>query len=90
MVTNYKVVNVVGVVAGADLGRSVYEASDGVPLIDVSFDSLAIDEKRVAGLLLFRLAESLSAIVVHDRIKKHLLARGFDMLTFRDPAKYVS
>lgn len=87
--TNYKVVNVIGVVAAADLGKSAYTAS-GAPLIDVSFDSLVIDEKRVGGLLLFRLAESLSAIIVHDRVKQHLLANGFDMLTFRDPAKYVS
>ena len=42
------------------------------------------------GQLLFRLAESLGAIIVHRRVKDHLLARGFDMLTFRDPAKYVS
>jgi len=86
---NYKVVNVVGVVACADLGRSTYTAT-GAPLIDVSFDSLVIDEKRAGGLLLFRLAESLSAIIVHERVKRHLLAKGFDMLTFRDPAKYVS
>lgn len=89
VVSNYKVVNVVGVVACADLGRSTYTAT-GAPLIDVSFDSLVIDEKRAGGLLLFRLAESLSAIIVHERVKHHLLATGFDMLTFRDPAKYVS
>jgi len=88
--TNYKVVNVVGVVSCADMERSVYDPPDGAPLIDVSFDSVIIDEKRAAGHLLFRLAESLSAIIVHQRIKDHLLARGFDMLTFRDPAKYVS
>lgn len=87
--TNYKMVNVVGVVACADLRKSVYTAS-GVPLVDVSFDRLVIDEKRAGGLLLFRLAESLSAIIVHDRVRQHLLASGFDMLTFRDPAKYVS
>lgn len=88
--TNYKVINVVGVVSCADMSQSAYTPPDGVPLIDVSFDSLVIDEKRVGGLLLFRLAESLSAIIVHQRVKDHLLDRGFDMLTFRDPAKYVS
>ena len=86
---DYKVVNVVGVVACADLGRSTYTAT-GTPLIDVSFDRLVIDPQRAGGLLLFRLAESLSAIIVHERVKSHLLAKGFDMLTFRDPAKYVS
>jgi hypothetical protein len=91
VVTDYKVVNVVGVIAAADMAKStLYEVPVGPPLIDVSFDSLVIDEKRAGGQLLFRLAESLSAIIVHDRVKQHLLARGFDMLTFRDPAKYVS
>lgn len=88
--TDYKVVNVIGVVACADLGSSTFKASGGAPIIDVSFDSLVIDEERAGGQLLFRLAESLSAIIVHDRVKRHLLASGFDMLTFRDPAKYVS
>jgi len=88
--TNYRVVNVVGVVSCADLRLSKYAPPEGPPIIDVSFDSLVIDEKRAGGQLLFRLAESLSAIVVHQRVRDHLLARGFDMLTFRDPAQYVT
>ncbi|HEY2852767.1 MAG TPA: DUF1629 domain-containing protein [Gemmatimonadaceae bacterium] len=88
--TNYKVVNVVGVVAATDMSKSQYSPPQGPPIIDVSFDSLVIDERRARGQLLFRLAESLGAIIVHQRVKDHLLARNFDMLTFRDPAKYVS
>lgn len=87
---HYKVVNIVGVVACADLNRSEYALTDGAAILDVSFDSLVIDEKLARGQLMFRLAESLSAIIVHQRVKDHLTARGFDMLTFRDPAKYVS
>jgi len=86
----YKLVNVIGVVAATDMSKSQYAPPQGPPIIDVSFDSLVIDERRARGQLLFRLAESLGAIIVHQRVKDHLLARGFDMLTFRDPAKYVS
>jgi hypothetical protein len=87
---SHRVVNVVGVVACADMQHSTYSAPDGSAVIDVSFDSLVIDHHRAGGHLLFRLAESLAAIIVHQRVKDRLLAAGFDMLTFRDPAKYVS
>src|SRR4051812_24648348 len=40
--TNYKAINIIGVVSAADLSKSVYEAH-GRPLVDVDFDSLAID-----------------------------------------------
>ena len=86
--SNYAVVNVVGAVQCADLTRSEYVAH-GPPIIDVDFDSLVIDEEKAGGQLMFRLAEDLTAILVHDRVKDHLLARGFDMLTFQDPADFV-
>src|SRR5207245_9670689 len=59
--TNYKVVNVVGVVSCADLGLSKYASSDGPPIVDVSFDSLVIDDKRTGGQPIGRLTEALSA-----------------------------
>lgn len=86
---DYQVVNVVGRVAAADLERSTWSAPTGRPIIDVDFDSLAIDERRAGDLLLFRLAECVSAIIVHARIRDALLAAGFNMLTFLDPKDYV-
>lgn len=85
----YRAVNVVGLVACADLGRSTFEAPPGAPMLDVDFDGLVIDEARAGGRLLFRLAECVSAIVVHDSVREHLLARGFDMLTFQPPSEFV-
>src|SRR5207248_197168 len=37
--TNYKAVNIIGVVAAADLSKSTYQAH-GRPMVDVDFDSL--------------------------------------------------
>lgn len=86
---DYRVVNIVGRVAAADLERSAWSVPSGRPVIDVDFESLAINERRVGDLFLFRLAECLSAIIVHKRVRDALLSAGFDMLTFLDPKDYV-
>ena len=86
---DYRVVNVVGCAAAADLDRSTWSSPTGRPVVDVDFDSLAIDATRAGGLLLFRLAECVSAIVVHRRVRDALLAAGFNSLTFVNPADYV-
>lgn len=83
--THYKAVNILGVIAAADMQNSLTIRSDGVPLIDVEFDRLVIDEKKTRGALLFRLAEATSTIVVHGRIRDHLIQRGFDDLAFYIP-----
>ena len=75
--TNYKAVNVLGLVAAADMEKSVATVHDGIPLIDVDFDELVIDEKKTLGISLFRLAESTNAILVHERLRDCLLEKGF-------------
>jgi hypothetical protein len=81
---DFYVVNVVGAVSCADLSKSEYEPPPGRPTISVAFEKLVIDESKTRGALLFRLAESLSTIIVHEGVKRHLDRRGFDMLTFRE------
>lgn len=84
----YQAVNVLGLIAAADLAASQATVHpSGPPVIDVDFDSLVIDETKTHGALLFRLAESTNALLVHDKLRRCLLAAGFDELEFRDPAK---
>lgn len=78
---NYKLVNIIGVVAAADLAKSVHTAH-GAPLFDVDFDSLVIDEKKARGGLMFRLAENVSGIVVHESAKDAVQKTGIDYLDF--------
>lgn len=85
----YAAVNIIGAVAAADLARSRYRAFGGTPFVDVDFDSLVIDEARARGLRLFRLAECVSAVVVHEQVKAALLAAGFDTLTFVPPSEWL-
>lgn len=75
--THYKAVNVLGLVAAADMGKSEATVHDGIPLIDVDFNSLVIDENKTRGIKMFRLAESTNAILVHESLRDALLEKGF-------------
>lgn len=75
--SNYKAVNILGLVAAADMEKSVASVHDGIPLIDVDFDELVIDEKKTKGIKMFRLAESNNAILVHESLRDALLEKGF-------------
>lgn len=86
---DYKAVNIIGVVAAADLAESKYSAPSGSAIIDTDFDSLAINETKANGLLFFRLAECVTAIVVHDVVRKHLEQAGIRYLNFVSPAKWI-
>lgn len=83
--TNYKAINLLGLIAAADLKKSIYTEHQGGPRIDVDFDQLVIDDKKAAGTLIFRLAESSNVILVHDRLKRRLEKEGFVNLWFEKP-----
>ena len=80
--------NLIGLVAAADLSASRYNAPEG-PLISVDFDSLVIDEAKTGGALMFRLAECVTCIVVHDSVRKVIEAAGIDTLDFLDPSTWI-
>jgi hypothetical protein len=85
--TNYKAVNVIGVIAAADMGKSKATVHTGGPVIDVEFDDLVVDDTKPRGALIFRLAEATGTILVHERLRDHLLANGFDKLEFLLPGE---
>jgi hypothetical protein len=88
-VYDYRAFKVVGLVAAADLSASKSTVHDNKPVADVSFESLVIDETKTHSLLLFRLAENINALMVHDKVRKHILSKGIDTLTFIKPEDYV-
>lgn len=86
LVARHKAVNILGLVAAADMSRSVATVHDGIPLIDVSFDSLVVDSSKAGGFLFFRLAENNGTVLVHRRVKEFLQQHGFgDELEFYLP-----
>lgn len=86
---DYLVVNVLGAIAAADLGASRHRAH-GRPLFDVEFDALVIQEDRPRGALMFRLAENLSGIVVHEQVRRGLEAAGIGPLDFVPPGQWFA
>jgi hypothetical protein len=79
---NYFAVNIIGVVAAADLKASEYTTvidrpgSSGLPL--VAFEDLKIDPNRAQGLNLFRLAESPSVIIISEALVQRLRSAKTD------------
>lgn len=85
---NYKAVNIIGLVAAADLDKSVYSTPSGVPLIDTDFDSVVIDKNKTHGFLIFRMAECVSAIVVHQAVKDSIENMALPYIDFIPPEKW--
>lgn len=80
---NYVAVNIVGVVAAADLAKSKLDQS--IPW----FDKLEIDPTATRGALLFRLKESTNAIIAHESVKKAIEKAGIDTLIFIEPSDWA-
>ena len=86
--SGYVAFNLIGTIAAADLGKSRHQSHDG-PLISVDFDSLSIDEAKTRGALMFRLAESTNAILVHESVAAFLKDQGFTSLEFLAPEEWA-
>lgn len=85
---NYKAYNIVGLVACADMAASTLMGTSASRMGDVDFESLVIDESKTGGALLFRLAENVSAIVVHESVKAAIEAAGIPGFVFYGPGEW--
>jgi hypothetical protein len=79
---DYKVVNIVGKIAAADMAKSTYVDMGGLGMIAVGFQDLVIDESKARAQRLFRLAESLTSVVIHESVKERLETAGFKYLRY--------
>jgi hypothetical protein len=86
---NYKAVNIIGVISAADPDGTIFRDDNPSRIVDADIDSLKIDEKKTGGALLFRLAEAVTGIVVHRRVKQAIEAAGFKQMVFIDPAEWA-
>jgi hypothetical protein len=85
---NYRAYNIVGLVACADMVASKRMSTGSGTMGDVDFESLVVDESKTGGALLFRLAENVSAIVVHDKVKEAIEASGIPGFVFYGPGEW--
>jgi hypothetical protein len=86
---NYRAVNVVGVVSAVkeDSTRRL-EAGAG-QMVDSVFVHLEVENQRPRGLLMFRLAESVRTVLVHDVVVAAVEAAGFPGMSFYSPEDWV-
>lgn len=85
---DYYVFNVVGKIAAADLEKSDFESFDG-RLTDTSFFSLSIDEQKARGVLMFRLAENINALMVHESVRDFVVSKGIPKDRFVRPENWA-
>lgn len=86
--TNYKAFNVIGVVDAADMSKSVCMGTSDSTMIDVDFESLAIDDTKAAPFRLFRLAQNVSTIIVDEAVKREVEQREIPGMEFYDPVDW--
>jgi hypothetical protein len=86
---HYLAVNILGLVAAADRVRSKLNPDVPERMISADFHSLAIDPEKAHDLLLFRLAENVSAVLVHERVKRFVEASGIHTLTWYAPESWA-
>jgi hypothetical protein len=86
---DYHAFKLIGLIAAADMQQSQWSRYDARAEGDTSFTSLALDESKTGGRLLFRLKENINALLVHESVRDRILAKGIDTLTFVKPEEWV-
>lgn len=86
---HYLAVNIVGLIQAADLAKSKTNPDVAETLLSADFHSLAIDPLKARGALMFRLAENVTAVLVHERVKAAVEAAGITTLTWYDPESWA-
>jgi hypothetical protein len=86
---DYVAFNIIGKVSAADLKASRTARGSTNRMISADFDAVTIKGEAARGALLFRLAESVGAIVVHEKVRDHLEDNGIDTLTFIEPENWA-
>jgi hypothetical protein len=86
--TNYKAVNILGLIACANMEESVLMGDSDSTMRDVDFDELAIDESKAGGALFFRLAENVTAVIVHKKVADHVKTKNIPGIKFLLPENW--
>lgn len=82
----FKAVNIIGVIRATGEGTEFIGDSR---LIDATMDKVSIDVKKTFGALMFRLAENLSTVIVHERVKRYIEQKEFPSIVFRMPSETI-
>jgi hypothetical protein len=83
---DYIAVNIIAM-SVMDMTRSGIE-DESDRRFDVLFQGLVVDEQRAAGQLMFRLAESVRTVILHEKIATGLVSKGVFELMLTEPGNY--
>lgn len=83
--TEFKAVNILGVVAASDPARTTFDPTNPARVINAQIEKLVLRPEAMHGFLIFRLAEQLSTILVHEGVKAQLEAARIGPLGFIAP-----
>lgn len=89
IIDDYLAFNLIGVIAAADLQQTRFAPGSPERMISADIDHLVVAPDRIAGAHMFRLGESVSAIVVDQQVRDGLIAAGFDTLSFLPADQWV-
>lgn len=84
----YKAYNIIGLRSVGP--KTVYMPENPSRMVDASIESLEIREEEAQGLSIFRVAQSIGIIVVHEKVKTAIEARNIPNIIFIDPPKAFS
>jgi hypothetical protein len=86
---HYLAVNIIGAVSATDFAKSQTNPDSTDQLISMDFLSLGIDPSKAREALIFRLAENVTAVLVHERIRQALDRDGFSSLSWFEPEEWA-
>jgi hypothetical protein len=85
----FKAINIIGLISAAG-DQTEYDDDNESRLLDASIKTLSIDPKKAGGSLMFRLAEYVGAVIVHERVKAAVEAASIPNMVFEDPKDFIS
>jgi hypothetical protein len=74
--------NLIGKVAAADLDKSIYDKEQPDSFIAMTIDKLEVKDALPQSLLMFRMAESVTTILVHEKIKNAVEEAKIELVRF--------
>jgi len=89
VIKDFVAFNIVGKIAVADLGKTDFNPESSARMISADIDSLTVDATKAGGALMFRLAESVNALVAHERVQTHVESAGIDGVAFIEPSEWA-
>lgn len=87
---DYFAFNLIGLVSAVDFEKSKIGSHDGDFIGDSQIYDLVIDESKCRNMLMFRLAEKFSTILVHQRVKEAIEKNGIKTVKFLKPEEFMA